>query len=325
MKKIFYIFALSLLLFSCRKVDRNSNYDDINFKEEMRQFVIGISQYAKNIKPGFDIIVQNGVELVTQNGEENSVLHQAYLNAIDGQGQEELNFGYDTDDMPTPSNIHQHLKHFLDLEKSAGKKIFVTDYCSTPANIAESYQLNAQYGYTGYAAISRELDVIPAYIQNENNADIIALDSVQNFLYLINPANYSNKQDLINTLSATDFDMIIMDWALNRIPFTATELNQIKHKHNGGERKLIAYVSIGEAENYRYYWKNEWNVNKPFWIEAENPDWPGNYIVKYWEKQWQDIIYGNNQSYIKKVMDAGFDGVYLDIIDAYDFFEERYD
>jgi cysteinyl-tRNA synthetase len=45
--------------------------------------------------------------------------------------------------------------------------------------------------------------------------------------------------------------------------------------------------------------------------------------VKYWEKDWQNIIYGNDNSYSKKILNAGFDGVYLDIIEAFEYFEEE--
>jgi len=43
--------------------------------------------------------------------------------------------------------------------------------------------------------------------------------------------------------------------------------------------------------------------------------------VRYWVAAWQDIVYGNDNSYLKKIRDAGFDGVYLDIIDAFEYFE----
>ena len=36
-------------------------------------------------------------------------------------------------------------------------------------------------------------------------------------------------------------------------------------------------------------------------------------------KDWQEIIYGNDDSYAKKIIDAGFNGVYLDNIEAYYF------
>jgi cysteinyl-tRNA synthetase len=41
--------------------------------------------------------------------------------------------------------------------------------------------------------------------------------------------------------------------------------------------------------------------------------------VKFWKDDWQEIIYGNEDSYIKKIIDAGFDGAYLDNVEAYYF------
>lgn len=86
---------------------------------------------------------------------------------------------------------------------------------------------------------------------------------------------------------------------------------------------MIAYMSIGEAEDYRYYWQTEWEINPPSWLAEENPNWPGNYKVRYWDLAWQEIIYGNDNSYLKKILDAGFDGVYLDIIDTFEYFETQ--
>jgi cysteinyl-tRNA synthetase len=38
-------------------------------------------------------------------------------------------------------------------------------------------------------------------------------------------------------------------------------------------------------------------------------------------KEWQDIIFGDADGYLDRIMNAGFDGVYLDIIDAFEYFE----
>lgn len=32
-------------------------------------------------------------------------------------------------------------------------------------------------------------------------------------------------------------------------------------------------MSIGEAEDYRFYWQNTWKNNKPDWLLTENPQW----------------------------------------------------
>lgn len=66
----------------------------------MRNLVIHLSEYAKSSHSGFLIIPQNGIELITGNGEENGVLQTSYLNAIDGNGQEDLFYGYDQNDWP---------------------------------------------------------------------------------------------------------------------------------------------------------------------------------------------------------------------------------
>jgi len=44
--------------------------------------------------------------------------------------------------------------------------------------------------------------------------------------------------------------------------------------------------------------------------------------VKYWDKEWQQIIYGTPGAYLDRILKAGFDGVYLDLVDAFEYFEE---
>jgi len=58
-------------------------------------------------------------------------------------------------------------------------------------------------------------------------------------------------------------------------------------------------------------------------LEEEDPNWKGNFYVRYWEADWKNIIFGNDNSYLKKIIDTGFDGTYLDLIDAFEYFEER--
>lgn len=326
MKKINFIVLLALLsLCSCNKDDSPTKTSAIDYKEEMRNFVIGISQYAKTSKANFAVIPQNGIELVTQNGEISGNLSTNYLNAIDGNGQEDLFYGYDNDDVATPTTVINYLKPFLNISKNAGNKILAVDYCSTPTKMDNSYNLNASENYISFSANQRNLNNIPTYpttIKNENNSIITNLSQVQNFLYLINLENYTTKTQFINAVTATNYDALIMDlYFKDNTIFTPSEINQLKNKANGGKRIVISYMSIGEAENYRDYWNSTWNSSKPMWLNAENPNWPGNYKVQYWDKNWQNIIYGNDNSYLKKILNAGFDGVYLDIIDAFEYYE----
>jgi len=37
----------------------------------------------------------------------------------------------------------------------------------------------------------------------------------------------------------------------------------------------------------------------------------------------QAIIFGTESAYLDQILNSGFDGVYLDIIDAFEYFEEQ--
>lgn len=218
------------------------------------------------------------------------------------------------------------MRTFLDMAKNNGTvQIMITDYCSMQSKMDISYSVNHTNNYISFASDHRELDNIPNYpspIYNENSDTITSLQQAKIFFYLINPDNlYTNKQDFVDAIKNTNYDYIIMDFFYNGEEFTATQIEELKQKANGGKRLLICYMSIGEAENYRYYWQSNWTIGNPSFIEKENPNWQGNYVVRYWETEWQHIIFGNDNSYLKKILDAGFNGVYLDIIDALEQFE----
>lgn len=298
-----------------------------NYKQDMRNFVQAISAYAKGINPNFIVIPQNGLELITKNGEITGQPATDYLNAIDGVGREDLFYGYEGDDVPTSESQLNYMIAFLDIAKNNGLKIMVIDYCWTKSFVDDSYNRNAAKGYISFAADHRELDDIPPYPPtpyNVNSSDITSLAEARNFLYLINPCSYATKKDFISAIQNTNYDMVVIDLFYHGKALTPNNVKSLKVKANGGTRLVIAYMSIGEAEDYRYYWKEEWETNPPSWLLEENPDWPGNYRVKYWDENWQSIIYGNDDSYLKKIIDAGFDGVYLDVVDAFEYFEDQY-
>ncbi|MBI5639419.1 MAG: endo alpha-1,4 polygalactosaminidase [Nitrospirae bacterium] len=287
--------------------------------------MIAISQYAKARSAGFVIIPQNGQELATSDGTNTGAAMASYLNAIDGQGREDLFYGYDSDDTATPLLITSSFSSVLDIEKANGKKILVIDYASTPSNVSNSYAQNSAKGYISIAQL-RGLNSIPGAPApyNANGAtDINALASANNFLYLINYfPDYATRSDVLSAIEDTDYDVVIMDaFFSDNTPFTASEINSLKTKAGGGRRLVISYMSIGEAEDYRFYWQPFWETGDPCWLDFENPKWAGNYKVHYWDPAWQSYIFGNSNAYLDQILEADFDGAYLDIIDAFQYFE----
>ena len=325
MKRSFLFFAFAIFLFSCKKKEIPA----VDYAAEMRAFVKEISAEARAVNPSFLIVPQNGVRLITDDHHSNGVLDMEYINAIDGQGQEDLFFGFDQLNKATSEEDMDILSSFLDVLEENGKEVLVTDYCSSEEKITKSYENNNVKSYISFASPDRKLIGIPDYPAkpyHENDEDVEELAQAQNFLYLINPdKKHASKDDFVAKMGETNYDLLIVDLFFNEEALTAEDVNLLKTKANGGTRLVLCYMSIGEAEDYRYYWKEDWNKKKerPSWVYAENKKWRGNYKVFYWEPEWKQLIYGNEESYLTKIMEAGFDGTYLDIIDAYEYYLEN--
>jgi cysteinyl-tRNA synthetase len=297
--------------------DKNAALD---YQQEMRTFIQDISTWAKQQQPGFLIVPQDGLSLLTSTGDSTGTPVAGYLQAINGVAQEEVYYGYDNqDDVATPAMIRDEYLGLCRVAKANNKRVLVTDYCFTAPKPATSYANNAANGFISYAASHRELDNIATTTPyNVNTRNITSLDSAKNFLYLINTQNYRNKTQFLNALKATNFDVLILDAFFEdaSMPLTAADVQSLKTKANGGRRLVLSYMAIGQAEDYRWYWNPQWTTNPPAWlVPAEDPDWEGNYNIRFWMPEWKAIIYGNDASYTKKLLNAGFDGAYLDLYD----------
>jgi cysteinyl-tRNA synthetase len=146
----------------------------------------------------------------------------------------------------------------------------------------------------------------------------IGLPGVTSYIYWLSDVD-------LDVIAAEHPSVTVIDYAFDgsdETAFTTEEIDQLRAAMSE-PAKVIAYMSIGEAEEYHYYWQDDWSPGSPDWIVQENPDWEGNFKVEFWDDDWQANIFGNASSYLDRVISVGFDGVYLDIIDAYEFFEER--
>ncbi len=133
----------------------------------------------------------------------------------------------------------------------------------------------------------------------------------------------------IGDVVAAPHDLMVVDngvsanrrFIRNRTP---EEVTRMKRRPDGSARVLLAYLSLGEAERYRDYWRPEWyeRAKKPSWLGAPNPDWDGNYAVQFWHPEWQALIFGSPESYLDVIMAQGFDGVYFDRADAFASWEQ---
>ena len=124
--------------------------------------------------------------------------------------------------------------------------------------------------------------------------------------YQLQNAQYSN----LNKLSV---EALVVDFEDAKL--TPTDISDLRSNH----KVIFSYLSIGAAENYRSYWQSDWRVGYPSFIDEEIPDWKGNFIVHYWDPDWQSIML----SKVQEIAHDGYDGIYLDMIDSYYYYETK--
>ena len=197
----------------------------------------------------------------------------------------------------------------------------------------------------------------------------LRLAGVKSWAYQLQKANFQQ-------LARSPYDLLVVDSTVNgdhEKPLTPQQVKRLQTRPNGSKRIVLAYVSIGEAEDYRFYWQEDWlevatpdpppspapaakgaaaapaptppagtaaastkatpkpekpdrwlSPKAPPWLEDENETWGGNFGVKYWDPDWQKLMFGSPGAYIERVLAQGFDGVYLDRVDAvYNHQDER--
>jgi cysteinyl-tRNA synthetase len=158
----------------------------------------------------------------------------------------------------------------------------------------------------------------------EKNSTILNGIEVSTWMYQI---QWLDEKATIDELDNTQYDMLVVEPGFNFVEdqFDVDYLvPSLKQKPNGDERILLAYIDIGQAEDYRTYWESTWvaptatQIGSPDFLITIDPDgWSGNYPVAYWDAAWQDIWLGTN-GIIEQIANYGFDGVYLDWVEAYD-------
>jgi cysteinyl-tRNA synthetase, unknown class len=131
-----------------------------------------------------------------------------------------------------------------------------------------------------------------------------------------------------DTLAAAPYDVIVIDYSRDGSDaraLTADEVRRLKTRPDGGRRVVLAYLSVGEAEKYRYYWQEDWETSAlaPPWLTEPNKRYRTNFPVRYWQADWQAIVFRGDNSYLGRILNAGFDGIYLDRVDVHEEFEKE--
>jgi uncharacterized protein (TIGR01370 family) len=99
----------------------------------------------------------------------------------------------------------------------------------------------------------------------------------------------------------TTFDLVVLD-PDNR---STKEIQQLRKQGT----LPIAYVNLGEAESYRYFFDQ---INSD-WLLGPNPNWPNHYYVDARKAGWRRLLLN---TVIPNIMDKGFQGLFFDMVDT---------
>lgn len=169
--------------------------------------------------------------------------------------------------------------------------------------------------------------LLPILVSEVHAADS-RLHAANDWVYVLQPSGAAS----VAQIAASGFDLAVIDYSSDGGPDGELTPAQVANLKASG-KVVLAYLSIGEAETYRYYWQPTWNddpvpdPDAPSWLGPFNPSFPDNYKVRYWQPAWQALLFGTatgpNRSYLDRIVDQGFDGIYLDIIDAFTFWSDE--
>ncbi|MFH1121946.1 MAG: endo alpha-1,4 polygalactosaminidase [Bacteroidota bacterium] len=126
----------------------------------------------------------------------------------------------------------------------------------------------------------------------------------------------------IDALCGSHYDLLVIDQQRSlkgsEGHATSADVARIRNSLNSrGQKKIVVcYIDVGQAEGYRYYWQAGWETGNPEWLLDPDPDgWNNSYGVKFWSPEWKTIM----KHYIARIIDDGYDGIYLDWLMIYEF------
>lgn len=321
MKRLIFSWTMFFLILLVPLVNAAELREADHYKLKMMELVKEIKTTATANNPEFGLILNGGINIYVADSyvTDGEAKVKDFLTNVDGVLLEGLNFGYEfKDDKQTSDKVRKDILGRLVLPVNAGVPIFNIDYCDNLRNRSMATMMARKDKIINFSS-DRGLQSIPLVPLNAQ--EITKLADVNNFIAVFNPQKFSVKPLYLKTLQKSNYDLLIIDAFYQGELLTKEDIASLKVKPNGKRRLVYSYLSVGEAEDYRYYWKPEYKKNPPTWLAAANKHWEGNYKVEYWRDEWKDILFRGQDNYLSKLLACGYDGAFLDVIDSFYYFE----
>ena len=205
--------------------------------------------------------------------------------------------------------------------KTFNRSILSIEDCPTPAAADQAMRLAERDHVLTFAATQNSnLDFFPkARPLHENPNPIANITQVRTWLPIVKGDKFGSREEWLTAMTKTNYDALVIDVGWRGIDlFTKSDIARLKYKSLGVPRMVFAEMPMGRAFDWRWYWQKGWEAGNPPFLFAVDRREPGSFIIDPMSPQWLEIL----GKYIAGVMDLGFDGVMMDDIDTYLWFED---
>ncbi len=301
----------------------------VDYATEMRKFIQNIAKYGRSYKRDFIILINDGTGLLTQLIDIDQLISapsSAFIKTLDGIIQPNLSYGLEGYGVETPQKERDQMLKDLQVARDTGLKIFTMDYTSKPANVDKAIRRATKNKFIPYVAPgvgfrNNKLPNWPRRPYRENSHTISNIQMVKNYLFIRDSSRMGSREEYAMKIHNTNYDMVITNVFHHRSQTLGPHnVRTMQFKKLGSRRPVLAYLNIGEANAGAYYWKNNWATGNPSWLLELAPGGSDTYLVQYWHPSWQQLIYGDNMSFMYGIFKEGYDGVVLDGVNVYEYF-----
>jgi cysteinyl-tRNA synthetase len=170
------------------------------------------------------------------------------------------------------------------------------------------------------AALQLSLGALLVTSQAPERGAPMALQDVRSWMYQFQGLESKNA---VEALAGSPYDLLVVEpMGTYRAAKDFDMKGMVSHLHAGKRGRLVlAYLDMGQADSNRAYWQKSWKPpargekGDPDFLLKPDPDgWKETYVVRPSDPRWQDLVLAD----VARVMSAGFDGLYLDWVEAYE-------
>ncbi len=205
--------------------------------------------------------------------------------------------------------------------KTYNRPLLSIESCPNQAAVEGAYRAADRDHVLTFAAVNDpKLDVLPKSRPPHENANPTAsIAQTRTWLPMTKGDKFGSREDWLTNLTKTNYDAVVIDVGWRGVDlFNKADIARLKYKNLGGPRLVLAEMPMGRAFDWRWYWQKGWVAGTPPFLFAVDKSEPGAFVIDPLSPQWLEIL----GKYIAGLMDLGFDGVMMDDIDTYLWFED---